>query len=200
MGLIIAVATAGIAQGEAGGPTITLASGDVAGQHWQVSLSRTGGVEGEDPRGRLLPCLSIGVHGPPEEVPLPQPVSTGGGICMLSPILKPSGAPLMAEQRESTVRRSIESRMTAVGIIFAPGVTKVALTNFNGARRTLRVRRLSPGQAQETGLARLGYLAFAVQGPYCADRIVSYGRRGAKLYDSRAGRCPEEEFPVADGE
>ena len=180
-------------QGNDEPPSLRLGAGKVGNQLWEVSLSRTGGREGQGPKGRLRPCLETAFVNPQKGSPALASVFT---LCVASPILRANSQPLIFDRAESTPRRAVEAKMTVVAIALAPGVSRVELTNFDGTARTLPVRRLSRGQARRLRLARVGYVLFEVPGPYCVDRIVGYGADGGELYDSgRPERCPPQEFP-----
>jgi hypothetical protein len=185
---------AAAAQGHRRGPFSVLDSGKIGNEHWIVGISRSGGQAGKGPKGLLRPCLTTAVYEPYRAARKPN--GTEFSLCVVSPILRATGEPLILERGDITPRRDVERKMTAVAIAFAPGVATATLTNYDGDKRTLRVRHLGRYRARYLHLARLGYVVFAVRGPYCVDSLVAYAADGRVLFDwGKPDRCPPQEFP-----
>jgi hypothetical protein len=167
---------------------------------WSVAIERTGGKDGEGEKGRLRPCLSASSAYPGTGAITESDPSFYEGntwtLCVGYPSLASDQEPLIVEGGEPTRRRGIESGFTVVGIAFAPTVASVVLTNYDGTRMRLATEQLTAAQAKQARLRRLRWIAFALEGPYCVDRLRTFGASGEQLWNSgKRGRCPAQEFP-----
>jgi len=82
--------------------------------------------------------------------------------------------------------------MTATAMVFAPVTAQIEVTHANGSVETIPLVRLTAEQARHSGLSRLRYAAFAVEGAWCVARIESFDRSGQRLWRSgnlRAKTC-----------
>jgi len=82
--------------------------------------------------------------------------------------------------------------MTATALVFAPVTAYIDATHADGSVETIPLARLTAEQAKESGLVRLRYVAFAVEGDWCVTRIESFDGAGHKLWRSgnfRAKTC-----------
>ena len=69
-------------------------------------------------------------------------------------------------------------------MVFAPRAAYVEATHPGGTLETIKLKRLTRGQARKSGLKRLRYAAFATVGPWCVARLESFDRTGQRLWRS----------------
>ena len=69
-------------------------------------------------------------------------------------------------------------------MVFAPRVAYVQATRSGGTVETIKLKRLTGGQARKSGLKRLRYAAFATAGLWCVARLESFDRTGQRLWRS----------------
>jgi hypothetical protein len=74
--------------------------------------------------------------------------------------------------------------LTVVGAAFDPGVAKVEVTALDGSIEMLDPHRLSREQTGGSQVGSFRYLAFAVRGPWCVDRLVTLDRHGDSLWEA----------------
>jgi hypothetical protein len=156
-------------------PSVTLGSGEIEGDSWSASLRREQGAAGEGPRGKERPCIgavSQGVGG-----------GEGATACVFSQRLTPRWGGLWVTASKLNEART-EATMTAVAMVFAPRVAYVEATRPGGTVETIKLKRLTGGQARKSGLKRLRYVAFAVAGLWCVARLESFDRTGQRLWRS----------------
>jgi hypothetical protein len=169
---------------------VTLGRGSIGGTlEWSATMRRARAGRSGTGRRDLRPCISV--SGWPSGEPPAE--SNTLGLCVLSPPLRADLEPLIVEAREPG-KQAIESAWTAVAIGLAPSVHRIVVTDFDGAKRGIAVSHLTREQADSVRLARLGYVAFGVNGPFCVDRIVSFDKRGRRIGHTGGGRCPLQEF------
>jgi hypothetical protein len=156
-------------------PAVTLGSGEIEGDSWSASLRRQQGAAGEGPRGKERPCIGVVSQG------------IGGGegatACVFAQRLTPrrGGLWVTASKLNGT---GTEAAVTAVAMVFAPRAAYVEATHPGGMVETIKLRRLTRGQAKKSGLKRLRYVAFATVGPWCVARLESFDRTGQRLWRS----------------
>jgi hypothetical protein len=87
--------------------------------------------------------------------------------------------------------------MSAVGMIFAPGVRRVRVIFGGGRQETIALSKLDSAEAAASGVAHLRYAAFAIHGTWCAERLVSESASGKTLWDSGTDdyECGSETAP-----
>ncbi|HET7052502.1 MAG TPA: hypothetical protein VFI09_01125 [Solirubrobacterales bacterium] len=167
-------------------PSVTLGSGEIEGDSWSASLRREQGAAGEGPRGKERPCIgavSQGIGG-----------GEGATACVFSQRLTPRWGGLLVTASKLN-ETGTEAVMTAVAMVFAPHAVYVEATHPGGTVETIRLRRLTRGQAKKSGLKRLRYVAFATVGPWCVARLASFDRTGQRLWRSgnvRRKNCSTE--------
>jgi hypothetical protein len=96
------------------------------------------------------------------------------GLATTAPPLVASGT---APSRGDT------TKLTAVGMIFAPAVRSVRITSRGGEVSTVTARRSSSQQSRTAELGRFKYAAFSVRGPWCAASMTTLGSSGRVLWD-----------------
>jgi hypothetical protein len=167
-------------------PSVTLGSGEIEGDSWSASLRREQGVEGEGPRGKERPCIgavSQGIGG-----------GEGATACVFAQRLTPGWGGLWVTASKLNEART-EAVMTAVAMVFAPRAAYVEATHPGGTVETIKLKRLTGGQARRSGLKRLRYASFATAGLWCVARIESFDRTGQRLWrsaDVRRKTCSPE--------
>ena len=68
--------------------------------------------------------------------------------------------------------------------MFALAAHRLRITFAGGRTETIRLRKLDPAKAGAAHLRPFRYAAFAIRGTWCAERLVSLGAGGRKLWDS----------------
>lgn len=74
--------------------------------------------------------------------------------------------------------------MTVVGGAFNLAVKSVEVTSFDGTTERLIPRRISAARAAGSTVANFRYLAFAIRGPWCVERLVTLGSGGRPLWET----------------
>ena len=160
-------------------PSVTLGSGEIGTDSWSASLRREQGTAGEGPGGKERPCIEVVAQG------------VGGGqaatACAFSQRLTPRWGGLWVTASGLSEART-EAAMTAVAMVFAPRVAYVQATRPGGTVDTIKLKRLTGGQARKSGLKRLRYAAFASAGLWCVVRLESFDRIGQRLWRSSSFR------------
>jgi len=155
--------------------SVTLGSGEIEGDSWSASLRREQGTAGEGPRGKERPCIEAISQG------------VGGGesatACVFAQSLTPRRGGLWVTASKLNEARA-EAAMTAVAMVFAPRVAYVEATRPGDTVETIKLKRLTGGQARKSGLKRLRYTAFAIAGLWCVARLESFDRTGQRLWRS----------------
>ncbi len=189
--LLSAAATAGAAPAVAG-PWLGLAGGDVGSFHWSVEAKRPDGPVGSGHQGTQRPCLLVGTTWRTGPYSYSRSRSRQ---CAGAAGLSGSGPPLVA--RGTQPSSGGQAKLTAIGMIFAPSVRRLRVTMANGETKAIQLARLSPAQAQSTGLAPFRYIAFATSGEWCAERLVAEAASGRVLWDSGVDgyRCGDPSGP-----
>jgi hypothetical protein len=153
-----------------------LAGGQVGEFEWSVKVKRPASAGGA---GEQRPCLMVGTKWELSSYSFRR--SRFRTCADASTKLTPQAPPLIASGvQPSTGRQGI----TAVGILVAPAVRRVAVTLANGRRTVIRLDRLTPEQARRARIRRFRYAAFVVRGIWCADRLATLNARGRVLWDS----------------
>ncbi len=165
-----------------GNQWVGLDSGRVGDFLWSVKAKRPDGPAGHGPQGAKHPCLLVGTT--LELGPLTHLRSKYRMCLGAADQLNPADPPLVASGVQRVDSSSVEA--TAVGMIFAPAVSRVRVTYASGGTATLPLHKLSPVQARDASLNRFRYTAFAVRGLWCAERLVSLDAAGRPLWDSGA--------------
>jgi len=154
--------------------SVTLGSGEIEGDSWSASLRREQGA-GKGPRGKEQPCIGVVSQG------------VGGGegatACVFSQRLTPRRGGLWVTASKLN-EFGTEAAMTAVAMVFAPRAAYVEATRPGGIVETIRLKRLTAGQARRSGLKRLRYAAFATAGLWCVARLESFDGTGRRLWRS----------------
>jgi hypothetical protein len=161
-------------------PWLGLADGQVGEFQWSVKVKRPEGTAPAAVDGSLRPCILVGTKWQMSSYSYRRSryrtcADAVDGIRAKDPPLLASGIQPGAGTPKG---------MTAVGMLVSPVVTRVWVALSNGRRMTVRLRRLTPRQAQAAKIRRYRYAAFAVRGEWCAERTVTYDARGRTLYDS----------------
>lgn len=196
----VALAALGLAPQVAATPGgnkwVGLDSGRVGDFLWSVKAKRPDGPAGNGPQGANHPCLLVGTT--LELGPLAHLRSKYRMCLGAADRLSATDPPLVASGVQKADASSVEA--TAVGMIFAPAVSRVRVTYASGGTATISLHKLSPGQARDANLHRFRYTAFAVRGLWCAERLVSLDAAGRELWDSGADdyECDPESL-VAEG-
>ncbi len=165
-------------------PYVTLGEGSFDNYPWAVRVKRPEGRVGAGAHGAQRPLLEVGVEEPPSAEPFEEGMVFGGH----SPFperLTAKGEPLVVINWGWAPPGSIwQVRMTAVGLAFAPAARRIEMTRCNGSPESTRLHRLNLQQARKTRLERFRFLAFAVRGEWCYEKMKIFNARGAKLWDS----------------
>jgi hypothetical protein len=74
--------------------------------------------------------------------------------------------------------------LTVVGAAFDPEVAKVEVTALDGSVEMLDPHRLGRERTGGSQVGAFRYLAFAVRGPWCVDRLVTLDRDGDSLWEA----------------
>ncbi|HVV49149.1 MAG TPA: hypothetical protein VHO06_05790 [Polyangia bacterium] len=74
--------------------------------------------------------------------------------------------------------------MTAIGGAFNVAVKAVEVTLFDGKTERLTPKRVTSSKARRSTVGHFRYLAFAVRGPWCAERLVTIGADGRPLWET----------------
>jgi hypothetical protein len=155
-------------------PWTGLKSGRVGDYLWEVKAKRKAGT------GAQQPCLLVGTTW--ELGPFNYRRSRYRACAGEEGHLTASDPPLVATGVQPSSGMNID--MTAVGMIFAPAARSVRITLSDGSQETIQLRRFSAKQAHSARLSRFEYAAFARQGVWCAEQMVSYSGTGKVLWDS----------------
>jgi hypothetical protein len=149
-----------------GNPTVLVGHGHFGQRHWFVAATQD-----ENRRGI---CFETGAY-----VRTPRNGVDGGGRC---------SAPAMKRGILQTVpmpgSRAGRTAMTVVGGAFNAAVKSVEVTSFDGTTERLIPKRILPSRAAGSTVASFRYLAFAVRGPWCAERLVTLGSGGQPLWET----------------
>ena len=165
LGAIAAVlfGATGIAEGaEPDGATI--AAGRLRGIEWIV--------EAAPDEGRRGICFGVGY----ESLAQPFYVQCSG----------PAEKRGIVTSVESEHRHSAHGAITVVGMAMNAVVAKVKVKSCSGKVETWRPRK---PQGPGSGLGHIAdyrYVAFAVRGPWCAERITTYDQAGEALFEGPA--------------
>jgi hypothetical protein len=74
--------------------------------------------------------------------------------------------------------------MTVIGGAYNEAVKSVEVTLFDGTTERLVPKGVSRSRAAGSTVANFRYLAFAVRGPWCAERVVTVGRDHQPLWET----------------
>lgn len=147
-------------------PTVLIGHGHFGQRHWFVAATQD-----EDRKGI---CFEAGAF-----VRTPRNGVEGGGQC---------SAPAVKRGILRTVSvpgaHAGTVAMTVVGAAFNVAVKSVEATSFDGATERLLPRRVPASRAAGSTVANFRYLAFAVRGPWCVERLVTLGSGGRPLWET----------------
>ncbi len=174
--LVLSAATAGAAAPQ---PEVGLGNGQIGDYQWAVAVKRPQALPNSAGQGARQPCLMVGTTWQLGPFSYRRSKSRQ---CASSSGLSASGAPLIARGVQPST--GAPARMTAVGVVVAPAVSRIEVTLANGVKRTIHLERLSSAAARRAGLERFRYFAFAARGEWCAQRLVTESASGRALWDS----------------
>jgi len=150
-------------------PTILIGHGHFGQRHWFVAATQD-----ENRKGI---CFESGAY-----FRTPRNGVEGGGQC---------SAPAVKRGILSTVvvpgQRADTTAMTVVGGAFNKAVKSVEVTSFDGTTQRLVPRRASGPRVAGSTVANFRYLAFAVRGPWCVERLVTLDSAGHTLFETDWG-------------
>lgn len=78
-------------------------------------------------------------------------------------------------------RRKEEPKITVIGAALNPVIKRVVVVSFDGARVFLRPRSIGRPNIS-TRVRDFRYLAFAVRGVWCAQRVITYDSNGHRRW------------------
>jgi hypothetical protein len=147
-------------------PTVLIGHGHFGQRHWFVAATQD-----ENRKGI---CFEVGAF-----VRTPRNGVEGGGQCsapalkrgILRTVFEPGAHP-------NTVA------MTVVGGAFNVAVKTVEVVSFDGTIERLVPKRISSSRAAGSTVAHFRYLAFAVRGPWCVERLMTLGAGGQRLWET----------------
>lgn len=145
-------------------PTILIGHGHFVQRHWFVAAT-------QDRKGI---CFESGAY-----VRTPRNGVDGGGQCS-APAVKRG----ILRALSVSGQRADTTAMTVVGGAFNKAVTSVGVTSFDGTTKRLVPRRVSGPRVAGSTVANFRYLAFAVRGPWCVERLVTLGSAGQPLFET----------------
>lgn len=145
-------------------PTVLIGHGHFGQRHWFVAAT-------QDRKGI---CFETGAY-----VRTPRNGVDGGGQCS-APAVKRGILHIVAVPGH----RADTTAMTVVGGAFNVAVKSVEVTSFDGTTERLVPRRASGPRAAGSTVANFRYIAFAVRGPWCAERLVTLGSAGQPLFET----------------
>jgi hypothetical protein len=147
-------------------PTVLIGHGHFGQRHWFVAAAQDGNRKGI--------CFETGAY-----VRTPRNGVEGGGQC---------SAPAVKRGILQTVpmpgARADTTAMTVVGGAFNMAVKSVDVTLFDGTTERLSPREVSASRAGGSTVANFRYLAFAIRGPWCVERLVTLGSAGQPLFET----------------
>jgi hypothetical protein len=147
-------------------PTVLIGHGHFGQRHWFVAATQD-----ENRKGI---CFEAGAF-----LRTPRNGVEGGGQC---------SAPAVKRGILRTVSvpgaRADTIAMTVVGGAFNVAVKSVEVTLFDGTTERLVPRKISASRAAGSTVANFRYLAFALRGPWCVERLVTLGSAGQALFET----------------
>jgi hypothetical protein len=145
-------------------PTVLIGHGHFGQRHWFVAAT-------QDRKGI---CFETGAY-----VRTPRNGVDGGGQCSAPPVKRGilDTLPVPGHRADTTA-------MTVVGGAFNRAVKSVEVTSFDGTTERLVPRRISGPRVAGSTVANFRYLAFAVRGPWCVERLVTLGSAGQSLFET----------------
>jgi hypothetical protein len=170
---------------------LTLGAGNAGAYHWSVKVKRHEGAAGAGPQGARRPCLLVGDSRRVGRFSFDR--NTYRQCIVSSDRLTSTAPPLIGTAVQAGGRAS--SKLTTVGMVFAPAARRVRVTLAGDHTATFRLRKMTPGQARVAKLAPLRYAALVLHGAWCAERVVSESATGKTLWESG----PSESACVAEG-
>jgi hypothetical protein len=149
-----------------GNPTFLIGHGHYGQRHWFVAATQD-----ENRKGI---CFEAGAF-----IRTPRNGIEGGGRC---------SAPAVKRGILQTVAlpggRADTIAMTVVGGAFNEAVKSVEVTSFDGTTERLIPRKITASRAAGSTVASFRYLAFAIPGPWCVERLVTLGPGGRPLWQA----------------
>jgi hypothetical protein len=177
----LAVAVLGMAAGvaSAGGPTgARIARGHLGERHWVVGVVPQGEHrKGIDFEMAIYDRTPRNLVGDDESISAPAPKR---GIVSVE--VAPGRGPDFPA-------------ISVVGMAMSKAVKVVEITYFDGSTRRIVPRSIRPGLVGGSTVANFDYFAYAVRGPWCAARLVTFDGRGEPLWEDES---PESEFGGAE--
>jgi hypothetical protein len=149
-----------------------IGQGHVGKRHWFV-------VASNDRRRRGI-CLEVGVYNR-----TPRAGVDGGGQCS-------APAPKRGIVIGAVKPRRGRPDITVVGGAFNPAVRNLEVVAFDGSSEALNLKRPNGGVRK---LRHFRYIAFALPGPWCAERLITYSGTGDVLWEAsfeELGALPSE--------
>lgn len=147
-------------------PTVLIGHGHLGQRHWFVAATQD-----ENRKGI---CFETGAF-----LRTPRNGVEGGGQC---------SAPAVKRGILQTVSmpgaRAHTVAMTVIGGAFNVAVKSVEVTLFDGKTERLVPRRVPRSRAGGSTVANFRYLAFAIRGPWCVERLVTLDSAGRPLFET----------------
>lgn len=138
---------------------------------WKVGVMRGPGKSG----GRQ-PCIGSSiVNLKPEGYPEGMSSESDNQLCSALPA---TGPPIML----TSPGGNSGSRVTILGMAFAPAVHLVRMHFSSGRNRVVRPKRLSRSQARSAGVRELRYAAIPYRGDQCVEDLVLIDAHGNTLF------------------
>jgi hypothetical protein len=153
---------------------VLVEKGHIGQRHWYVTSAADNGHRGI--------CLEVGVY-------YRKAVNGASGAQCSAP--SPRRGIVIATVRPRQGRPAV----TAVGGAFANSVHRVEEVRFDGSARSVRL--LTRGKTSGSAVGRYRYIAFAIDGPWCVERLVTYDANDEVLWDasfSELASIPSELF------
>lgn len=174
---LLALAAPGAGASGETNPWLGLAGGQVGQFEWSVKVKRPPSAAGLS--GEQRPCLMVGTKWEQSSYSFRR--SRFRTCADATSKLTRRAPPLIASGvQPPTGKKGI----TAVGILVAPAVQRLAVTLSDGSRTVIHLDRLTPHQARAARIRRFRYAAFVVRGVWCADRLATLNAQGRVLWDS----------------
>jgi hypothetical protein len=116
-----------------------------------------------------------------------------GGAYYSAPAVKRGILSVEARPR----RRPDFPEITVVGMALNKAVKAVEVTYFDGSTRRLVPGPIRPSQVDGSTVANFDYIAFAMRGPWCAQRLVTLDRRSDPLWETELSGSEVDEESVS---
>jgi hypothetical protein len=189
---LLLIAAAPVAAANPTGPWTELADGARANFRWSIKAKRAE-VPAESDRQRAhLTCLLADTSWQSGQLEYHR---SRYRECVPISTLSASGPPLVVSGMQPST--GAPPAMSAVGMIFAPAARRVRITLAGGREKSLPLQIFDPPGKGNPGPGSFRFVAFAVHGSWCAERLVSQSATGRMLWDSGVAEyaCGTESDP-----